>query len=344
MNVWMRAAAGILALLSGSPQAAPQAAYAVQHCFHLAGDEGWDYLVADPATGRLFVTHGSQTQVMDERSGALLGAIPDTKGAHGIALAAEFGKGYISSGKDTCLTVFDLKTLATLKKVRSTGIIPDAILFDPFSKRIFAFNGKSGDATVLDPASDSVIATIALGGKPEVAVTDGKGRLYLNLEDKSLLAVLDAKTGKILATWPLAPGEEPSGLAMDAASGRLFSVCANKLMIVLDAATGKRIATVPIGSGVDGVVYDDAEKRIYASNGEGTLTIVQALDHDQYGVLQTLPTQKGARTIALDARTHHVFLPTAEFGPAPAPAPGHPRSRPPVKPDTFVVLDVATPN
>ena len=191
------------------------------------------------------------------------------------------------------------------------------------------------------PSSDSVVATIALGGKPEVAVTDGKGRLYLNLEDKGLLAVLDTKTGKEVATWPLAPGEEPSGLAMDAESGRLFSVCANKLMIVLDAATGKRLATVPIGSGVDGVAYDAASKRVFASNGEGTLTIVQASNGDPYRVLQTLATQKGARTIALDSKTHHVFLPTAEFGPAPAPTPEHPKSRPPVKPNTFVVLDIA---
>jgi len=338
--LWVKAF-GVISILSGLSQSAPQAAYAIQHRFHLSGDEGWDFLASDPGSGRLFISHGSQTQVMDERSGALLGAIPDTKGVHGIALAAEFGKGYISCGKDTSLIVFDLKTLATLRKVKSTGNNPDAILYDPFSKRIFAFNGKSNSATVLDPASDSVVATIPLGGKPEVAVTDGKGRLFLNLEDKGLLAVLDAKAGKVVATWPLAPGEEPSGLAIDAGSGRLFSVCANKLMIVLDGATGKRLATVPIGSGVDGVAYDAAEKRIFASNGEGTLTIVQASDKDEYRVLQTLPTQKGARTITVDPKTHHVFLPTADFGPAPAPTPEHPKSRPPVIPNTFVVLDIA---
>ncbi len=337
--VWMTA--GLVPLLSALSGAAPKPAYTIQSKFHLPGDERWDFLTTDPASGRVFVSHGNQTQVMDERTGALLGAIPDTKGVHGIALAPEFGKGYISDGKDTAITVFDLKSLATLRKVRTTGINPDAILFDAFSKRVFAFNGKSDNATVLDAATDSVVATSALGGKPEVAVSDGKGRVYLNLEDAGKLAVLDAKTAKVIQTWPLAPGEEPSGLDMDVESGRLFSVCANKMMIVLDAATGRRVATVPIGSGTDGVAYDPALKRIYASNEEGTLTIVQQTDKDHYSILQTLPTQKGAKTIALDAKTHHLFLSAAGFGPAPAATPENPKARPPVVPNSFVVLDIS---
>ncbi|MBW8886206.1 MAG: YncE family protein [Fibrobacteres bacterium] len=327
-----------MSTLSG---AAPGPAYTIANKFHLPGDGRWDFLAADPASGRVFVSHGDQTQVMDERTGALLGAVPDTKGVHGIALAPELGKGYISGGKDTAITVFDLKSLATLRKVKATGINPDAILFDPASKRVFAFNGKTKNATVLDAVTDSVVATLALNGKPEVAVADGKGRIFLNLEDAGKLAVLDAKSAKVLETWSLAPGEEPSGLAMDTAAGRLFSVCSNKMMIVLDAATGRRVATVPIGTGVDGVAYDPDSKRIFASNGEGTLTIVQAADKDHYSVLQTLPTQKGARTIALDPKTHHLFLSTAGFGPAPAATPDNPKARPPLLPDSFVIFDIA---
>jgi len=331
----------LIPLLSTLSGAAPRPAYTIANKFHLPGDERWDFLAADPASGRVFVSHGDQTQVMDERTGALLGAVPDTKGVHGIALAPELGKGYISGGKDTAITVFDLKSLAPLRKIRSTGINPDAILFDSSSKRVFAFNGKTNNATVLDAVTDSVVATIALSGKPEVAVADGKGRIFLNLEDAGKLAVLDAKAAKVVETWSLAPGEEPSGLAMDVEAGRLFSVCSNKMMVVLDVSTGRRVAMVPIGTGVDGVAYDPISKRIFASNGEGTLTIIQETDKDHFSVLQTLPTQKGARTIALDSKSHHLFLPTAGFGPAPAATPDNPKSRPPLIPNSFVILDIA---
>ncbi|MDB5047174.1 MAG: hypothetical protein JWO30_245 [Fibrobacteres bacterium] len=327
---------GAMAATAGTPSQ-----YKIANRFHLPGDDRWDFLEADPAAGRVFISHGTQTQVMDEKTGKLVGTIPDTKGVHGIAIAETLGKGYISNGKDTSVTVFDLKTLATLGKVRVTGINPDAILYDPFSRHIFTFNGKSGNATVIDPATDKVVATIDLGGKPEVGAADGKGNIYLNLEDKSAVAIIDAKTNKVSKTWPMAPGESPSGLAMDPATRRLFSVCENKLLVVMDAATGKVVATVPIGEGVDGVAFDPASKRIFASNGEGSLTVVQQKDMDHYAVLETLPTQKGAKTITLDPKTHHIFLSTAEFGPAPAPSADNPKARPPVKQNTFTVLDIA---
>jgi YVTN family beta-propeller protein len=330
-----------LALGSLAATAATPGQYKIANRFHLPGDDRWDYLAADPATGRVFVSHGMQTQVMDEKTGKLIGTIPDTKGVHGIAFVGNLGKGYISNGKDTSVTVFDLKSLATLGKVKVTGGNPDAIIYDPFSRHIFTFNGKSDNATVIDPATDKVVATIDVGGKPEEGASDGKGNIYLNIEDKSAIAVLDAKTNKVVKTWPIAPGESPSGLALDEATGRLFSVCENKIMVIADAATGKVVASVPIGEGVDGVAFDPASKRIFASNGQGDLTVVQQKDKDHYTVLETLPTQKGARTIALDPKTHHIFLSTSEFGPAPAPSADNPKARPPVKPNSFTVLDIA---
>ncbi len=330
----------LLVFAAVAAHAAPSR-YKIANRFHLPGEDRWDYLKADADGGRVFVSHGTQTQVMDEKSGRLLGTIPDTKGVHGIALAGKRRKGYLSNGKDTSVTVFDLKTLATLGKIKVTGGNPDAILYDDFSGQVFTFNGKSGNATVIDPAADTVIATIELGGKPEEGAGDGKGHIYLNLEDKNAIAVIDAGTRKITRTFSMAPGEGPSGIAMDTEGNRLFSVCENKLLIVLDPASGKVVATVPIGAGVDGVVFDPGLKRIYASNGEGTLTVVQERDKDHFAVLETFPTQKGARTIALDPHTHHLFLSTAEFGPAPVPSAENPKGRPPVKPNSFTVLDVA---
>lgn len=316
--------------------------FQVAHKFHLPGDERWDFLAVDEALGRVFASHGNVVQVADEKTGKLLGAISNLKGVHGIAFAPDVNKGYISDGKDTSVVIFDLKTLATLGKVKTTGNNPDAILYDPFSRRVIAFNGKSSNATVIDPATDRVAATIALDGKPEVAVSDGNGMIYVNLEDKNKVAAIDAKTMKVTRSWPLAPGESPSGLAIDTRLHRLFSVCENKLMVVTDVTNGKVIATVPIGAGVDGVGFDPSSRRAFSSNGEGTVTVVQESDGNAFQVLETVPTQKGAKTITVDTLTHHVFLSTAEFGPAPAPTPENPKARPPVKPDTFVILDLAS--
>ena len=222
-----------------------------------------------------------------------------------------------------------------------TGTNPDAIVYDPCSQQVFTFNGKSANATVLDARNNQVVDTLPMAGKPEFAVVDGKGKLFVNIEDKSLLCRIDTRTRKVEQTWSIAPGEEPSGLAMDVAGQRLFSVCGNKLMVIVDAQSGKVVSSLPIGDRVDGVAFDPGLKRAYSSNGDGTLTVVQCTGPDQYTVLETVPTQKGARTVVVDALTHHVFLPTAAFGPTPAPTAQTPKPRPAIQPGSFVILDVA---
>lgn len=333
-----------MALLGASLLLQAQAAaaqYQIAHSFPVAGDGSWDYIAADEASARLFISHGTIVQVVDEKTGKLLGTIPDTKGVHGIAIAADLNKGFVSNGKDNSITVFDLKTLAVLAKVAVTGTNPDAIVYDPCSQQVFTFNGKSANATVLDARNNQVVDTVPMAGKPEFAVVDGKGKLFVNIEDKSLLCRIDTRTRKVEQTWPIAPGEEPSGLAMDVAGQRLFSVCGNKLMVIVEAQSGKVVSSLPIGDRVDGVAFDPGLKRAYSSNGDGTLTVVKCTGPDQYAVLETVPTQKGARTVVVDAQTHHVFLPTAAFGPAPAPTAQSPKPRPAIKPGSFVILDVA---
>jgi YVTN family beta-propeller protein len=315
-----------------------QSNYKIINRIHLEGDGGWDYLTADQSTGRLYVSHSTVAQVVDLKTGKLVGTIPDTKGIHGIAIAADLNKGFTSNGRDTTVTVFDLKTLEVTARIKVTGRNPDAILYDPFSQKLFTFNGRSSNATVIDAKTNSVVATIPLDGKPEFSVTDGKGKVFVNIEDKSLITVINAITLKVDQKWSIAPGEEPSGLALDNETHRLFSVCGNKLMVVSDAEAGKVITTLPIGDGCDGVAFDPAFKLIYSSNGEGTITVMQEENKDSYKVLETVPTQKGARTITLDKTTHHLFLSTAEFEAAPA---GENR-RPPMKPGTFVVLEIGT--
>jgi DNA-binding beta-propeller fold protein YncE len=275
--------------------------------------------------------------VFNVKERKVVGVIPDTKGVHGIALARELGKGFVSNGRDSSVTVFDMKSLATIKKIRVTGQNPDAILYDPFTKRVFTWNGRSANATVIDAASEKVIGTIPLSGKPEFSVSDGKGRVFVNIEDKSLVCLINPKTMTIEKTWPVAPGEEPSGLAMDRVENRLFIVCANKLMIILDAESGKMIGKVEIGDRVDGVAYDPALKRIYSSNGEGTMTIIQEENKNSFRILENFPTQPGARTITLDPKTHRLYLPVAEYQPS---SPENPRARPAIRPGTFTVLEI----
>jgi YVTN family beta-propeller protein len=315
--------------------------YSIVGRFSLPGDGGWDYLTVDEPTGRLFVSHGTMVQVIDSRSGNLVGTIPNTPGVHGIALAQDLNKGFISSGKDTSVTVFDLKTLAFITRIPVTGLNPDAILYDSFSKKVFVYNGRSANATVIDAVKNTVIATITLEGKPEFSVTDGKGKIYVNIEDKSLVTEIDASSLKVLHNWSIAPGEEPSGLALDNESHRLFSVCSNKLMVILDATDGKVITTLPIGDGCDGVKFDPILKRAYSSNGEGTITIVEEKPGDKFSVIETVATQPGARTLDINQTTHHIYLPTAEFGPPPEATADNPHPRRTIQPGTFVVLDVA---
>lgn len=312
--------------------------YKIVNKFPVAGDGGWDYLAVDEQTGRLFISHSSVVNVLNEKDGRLLRTIPDTKGVHGIAIAPDLNKAFISNGGESTITVVDLKTLAFLDKINSTGQNPDAILYDPFSHKVFAYNGRTANATVLDGTTNKVVGTIALDGKPEFSVTDGNGLVYVNIEDKSEITCINAITLKVEKVWSIAPGEEPSGLALDNTNHRLFSVCSNKLMVVSDAVAGKVITTVPIGEGCDGTAFDPGLKRIYSSNGEGTMTVVSQVSPDQYKVLETVQTTRGARTITVDKKTHHLFLSSAEYNP---PDKSAPNARPSVKPGSFLLLDIA---
>ncbi len=293
--------------------------------YHLAktvkigGEGGWDYLIVDEIARRIYVSHATKVHVLDADTLAIFGEIPNTEGVHGIAIASEFGKGYTSNGRTNNVTVFDLKMLKVLGQV-AVGENPDSIRYDPFSKKVFTFNGRSHDSSVIDAATGKVVARIPLGGKVEFAQTDGKGRVYVNNEDKSEVDVIDSKTLKLIAQWPIAPGEAPTGLALDNKNHRLFSVTRNKFMIVLDADNGHILDSLPIGAGCDGAGFDPETLFAFASNGgDGTLTIVHEESPTVFKVLDTVETKRGARTMTVDLKTHAVFLPTADFGPTPQP-------------------------
>lgn len=313
--------------------------YQVLQHFAVGGEGGWDYLIFDSHSHRLFVTRGSHVMVLDPATGKQLGDIPNTSGVHGVALVTELGVGLTSNGRANTVTIFDLKTLQPKGEVK-TGMNPDAIMYDPASKYVFAFDGRSHEATVIDPAKATVVGTIPLGGKPEFGVSDEKGHVFVNIEDKSEIAEIDAQKMTVLAKWPLAPCEEPSGLAIDKKNGRLFSVCSNEKMAVVDTKSGKVVATVPIGKGPDAAAFDPGTQLAFSSNGEGNLTIVHQDSPDKYSVVQTLDTARGARTMTLDPSTHKIYLVTAKFGPAPAPSADQPRPRPPMLPNSFEVIVV----
>jgi DNA-binding beta-propeller fold protein YncE len=327
-------------LLSSAICSLAQSHYKPIKKISVEGEGGWDLLTVDESASRLFLSHKTVVQVVDVKSGKLLATIPDTKGVHGIALASDLNKGYISNGKDSSVTVFDLKTLAVLKKIQVTGLNPDAILYDAFTHNVFVYNARTLNATVIDAKTDKIITTIPFVGNPELSVSDGKGKVYVNIEDKSKVCEINASTLKIDHTWDIAPGEEPTGIAIDKETDRLFIVCANKLMVIMDAKTGHVITTLPIGEGVDGAAFDPVKKRAYSSNGDGTLTVVQEENANTFSVLENVTTQKGARTIAIDSKTHHVYLPTAEFGATPEPTTANPHPRAAIKPGSFVVLDI----
>ena len=303
----------------------------------IGGEGGWDYLIVDDISRRLYVTHATKVHVLNADTLAVIGEIPNTEGVHGVAIASEFGRGFTSNGRTATVSIFDLKTLKVVGEV-PVGENPDSIRFDVASKKVFVFNGRSHDATVIDAASGKVVATIPLGGKPEFSVADGKGRVYVNNEDKSEIDVIDSLALKVLSRWPLAPGEAPSGLALDVKNRRLFSVCRNKFMIVMDADNGHILASLPIEGGTDGCGFDTETRLAFSSNGEGTLTVVREDSPTTFSVLDTVVTQRGARTMTIDPKTHAVFLPTAEFGPTPQPTAEQPRPRPTVLPGTFVLL------
>jgi len=323
------------ALLSARPKAAPASSgYALTKTISIPGEEGWDYVGVDSAARRVYVSHGSHVVVLDADTYAIVGDIPDTAGVHGIAIAADLGRGFTSNGRANNSTFFDLKTLKPIG-VYPTGTNPDAILYEPVTKRVFTFNGRSQDATALDAMTGAALGTVPLGGKPEFAAADGSGGIYVNIEDKSELVHLDAKKLTILHRWPLAPCQEPSGLAIDLKNHRLFAGCDNKMMAVIDGETGKVVATPAIGDGVDANAYDPGTNYAFASTGDGHLTVVHQDSPDQYTVVENVPTKKSARTMGLDLKTHTVFLPSAEFD---APAAGERRGK--MKPGSFAVLVV----
>lgn len=299
-------------LCSFSNSYAQTSGYHLMDTYHVSGEGGWDYIAADPLSARLFVSHGTQVNVLNKKTGDSLGVITNTPGVHGIAVVHDLNEGFTSNGKSNNVTVFDLNTYAVKAQI-PTGENPDAIFYDDFSKKVITCNGRSNTLSVIDPASRKVIETIPVDGKPETAVSNGKGMIYVNIEDKSEIAVVDISHSKVTANWPIAPGEEPTGLSIDRETNRLFAGCGNKLLIVVDASDGHVIDKIPIGSGCDGTGFDPSLKYIFASCGEGVLAIIQEVSADKFTLLDTVITKRGARTISVDTSDHSVYLPTAEF-------------------------------
>ena len=323
--------------LAGMALAAAAPGYHVVATYKVSGEGGWDYLTADASARRVYVSRGTHVMVIDADSGKSLGDIPDTPGVHGIALAPELGRGFTSNGREGTVSIFDIKTLALTTKIK-VGDNPDAILFDPATKRVFTFNGRSHDSSAIDGASGKVLGTIPLDGKPEFAASDAKGTIFVNIEDKSELVAIDPNKLEVKAKWPLAPCTEPSGLSIDRKHRRLFVGCDNKMMAVVDADSGKVLATPAIGEGVDATAFDDETRLAFASCGEGVLTVVKEESPDKYSIAENVQTKQGARTMALDSKTHNVFVVTADFGPPPAPTADNPHPRRTILPDSFVVL------
>ncbi len=314
-----------------------QSPYRILDRWTIGGTGGWDYLLADPSAHLLYVTHGPRVEAIDTETGKVVGAITGLKGTHGIALDPDGKVGYISDGGSNDVVVFDRKSFATLATI-PTETNPDGIAYEPVTKTVWAFNGRSKSVSVIDTATRSVVATIALPGKPEFPQADGKGHVFDNIEDKNTIVELDAATKKIMASWPLTGCDSPSGLAIDRAHHRLFSVCDGNAMAIVDTETGRQLATAKIGDGPDAAGYDANAQLAFSSNGEGTLSVVDA-GHN-YATVESLPTQKGARTMAYDEAADRIYLVTAQFGPRPEPTPTNPRPRPAILPDSFTVLVV----
>jgi len=316
--------------------AAPPA-YKIVTKIKVGGGNRWDYAFIDSVNHRLYVSHGTQTEVIDTTTDKLVGTIPDTKGVHGIAVANDLGRGFTSDGTDNDVTVFDLKTLSVLSKVK-TGQNPDAIIYEPVSKRILTFNGRSSDATIFDAKTGSIItASLPVGGKPEFAQVDGKGHVFANIEDKNEVIEIDAKNAVVSRRYSIAPCDGPSGLAIDT-KNRLYSVCSNKMMVISDAGTGKILASPAIGPGTDGVAFDDGYA-FSANGGDGTITMVGETSPGKFEVISTIQTTRGARTIVADQKAHKLYLPAAEFGPAPEGKDGK-KGRPQAIADSFQIVVV----
>jgi YVTN family beta-propeller protein len=328
----------VFLILTAAAFSASGPGYHIIKTWKLGGEGGWDYLTVDPEARRLYISRAVKVIVIDADSGKPVGEISDTPGVHGIALAPELGKGFVSNGRENTVSVFDLKTLKTTQKIK-VGDGPDAILYDPATKRVFTFNARSQDATAIDADRESVLGTIPLGSKPEFAQSDARGTIFVNMEEKNSLYALDPVKLTVKSKWALPGCESPTGLAIDRAHRRLFSGC-ETVMAITDADSGKQVGTAPVGEGVDATSYDDETGLAFASAGEGKLTVVQSEGGDQYRVAEDVPTQRGARTMALDRKTHNLYLVTAQFAPPPAHTAQNPHPRPAILPDSFVVLVV----
>ena len=348
-NTTMLRGVGLGLLVALAAGATPGSAFAdsgmqVLQRWKLGGVGSWDYLTLDAAAKRLFISRATRVEVLDTGSGKIVGTIPNTQGVHGIALAEDLKRGYTSNGKADSVTVFDLQSLAVIQEVKIPGHNPDAILYEPVGKHVFTFNGKSKDVTVLDASSLAVVATLAVPDKPEFAVDDGNGHIYVNIESESgQLTVIDSRKLAVMRTVPLPGCASPSGLAIDKVHHRLFSVCDGKVMAVTDSESGKQVARVPVGDGPDAAAFDTKRGLVFSSNGDGTLTVVRQDSADRYSVQATVATQRGARTMALDEGNGKVFVVSADFDPPAAATPEQPHPRPTPTAGSFTVLVVGTP-
>ncbi len=304
----------------------------------VGGEGGWDYLSVDESGRRLYVSHDTRVVVIDLDQESVAGEIADTPGVHGLAPAPDLGRGVTSNGRENKASIVDLKTLATLSKV-DTGQNPDGMLYEPSQHEAYLFNGRGQSVTVIDVKAAKVVATVPLGGKPEFAQADpAAGLVYDNLEDKNEVVVIDIKKHEVVSRWPVAPGEEASGMAFDLAHHRLFLGCGNKMMLMMDSTSGKVVTTVPIGQGVDANAFDPGTQYAFSSCGDGTVTIAHEDSPEKLTVVQTLTTERGARTMTLDPKTHKIYLASAKFEPSPEPAAGQRRQRPKMVPGSFKIL------
>jgi YVTN family beta-propeller protein len=304
----------------------------------IGGEGGWDILTIDPTANRLYLSHATKVVVVDLSKNAVVGEIADTPGVHGFLAVPEVQRGFSSNGKENKASVVDLKTLHTISKIE-TGESPDALVYDSKRGEVYIFNHRGNSVTIIDAKTSNVVATVSLGGGPEFAAIDSAAdRVYVNIEDKSEVVAIDTIKHEVVAHWPLAPGEEPSGIAFDAAHHRLFSTCHNKMMTMLDTQSGKVVGTTAIGTGVDGAAFDDATQLVFAPCGEGVTNIVKEETPEKLRAVQTLKTERGARTMALDPKTHRIYLPSAKFEPAPSPSPGASPTRPRIVPNTLKLL------
>jgi YVTN family beta-propeller protein len=330
-------ASSLVLIFAGTASA--QNNYKVQRRMPVGGEGGWDYIKVDPDAHRIYVARGDHMMIVDEMSGKVVGDLPNTKGIHGAAIAADLNKGYTSNGGAATVTVFDLKTLKPISEIKTTGDNPDSIIYDPATKRVFTMNGRSNNSTVIDATTDKVVGTVDLGGRPEEPTLDGRGNMFVNLEDKSSIMEFDTKTLAKKGVWSLAPCDGPSALAADTKNRRLFAAC-DKMIAVMNMDTGKVVATPAIGGDPDGNGFDPGTGLIFATVREGFVSVIHEDTPDKYTVVGNVQTQFGARTMALDPKTHHVFTETADFKAAGQPTPDNPRPRAQPIPNTFVIIEL----